>query len=461
MVKVRLVAVTFGLVLAACSSGDDDDDGGSSLCNNGTLDSGEKCDPGIAAGMPGACPTTCGRPDACTSARLVGAADACTAECVTAVIDTCGSIDGCCPTGCTSDDDVDCTEAVCGNGTIEGGETCDGDCPTTCDRGNACETATLMGSAAMCNVSCGYEDITACTPGDGCCASGCTPMNDSDCRGQVGDACMDNDDCDFLCATADGFGNPGGSCTVACGGNPNACPTGSHCGVEVLGIAFCNKDCTDDSDCRMAEGYRCVDQDGDNVTECAPTGIGAGAVGDPCMTTADCAGGDLAVCLKELTNGASGGYCAISLCGMANPCPMGSHCAFEDEVPTCVKDCTPMGNDCRATGYACYNGDSDAGGTNECWIAGTGNAAIGDACQATSDCGGGAFNFCFNVWPDGYCTADCSPETNYMCPMGASCVDFGGDFARCLDTCNDNGDCRNGYTCTNVDNDGTMECVAQ
>ncbi len=80
---------------------------------------------------------------------------------------------------------------------------------------------------------------------------------------------------------------------------------------------------------------------------------------------------------------------------------------------------------------------------------------IGAACKADDDCLGGA---CYDDeigFPGGYCThEDCdvtNPET--------SCQEFGGDNAcvnfgtpeapagLCVDLCDDNADCREGYFC--------------
>jgi cysteine-rich repeat protein len=68
------------------------------LCGNGVLDPGESCDTGIAAGMPGACPTQCSSGPCPTT--LVGAG--CAALCATAGNASC-----------------------CGNGQVEPGEACD------------------------------------------------------------------------------------------------------------------------------------------------------------------------------------------------------------------------------------------------------------------------------------------------------------------------------------------------
>lgn len=74
-------------------------------CGNGIIDPGETCDP------PSSCPTWCGDDDQCTADSMQGDALSCDAECVMPPITTCTDLDGCCPEGCTHDDDSDCTAA--------------------------------------------------------------------------------------------------------------------------------------------------------------------------------------------------------------------------------------------------------------------------------------------------------------------------------------------------------------
>ncbi len=94
-------------------------------CGNGALDPGETCDIAIAAGQPGACPTSCDDGNACTTDMLQNAGS-CLAACQHTPITTCLSGDGCCPqgAGCNNNTDSDCPP-VCGNSIIEVGEMCD------------------------------------------------------------------------------------------------------------------------------------------------------------------------------------------------------------------------------------------------------------------------------------------------------------------------------------------------
>jgi hypothetical protein len=103
--------------------------------------------------------------------------------------------DGCCPSGCTAQNDNDCSPS-CGNGTLEPGEQCDtgiatgqpGACPTSCGDGDPCTTDTLL-NGGTCGALCSHSAVTTCKSGDGCCPTGCNYLNDSDCGGAAAGTC--------------------------------------------------------------------------------------------------------------------------------------------------------------------------------------------------------------------------------------------------------------------------------
>ncbi len=93
-----------GCCPAACNSTNDDDC--SAICGNGIVEAGETCDP-VAS-----CPTACNDSNACTTDTLNGAAATCNAACAYAPVTACVNGDNCCPAGCTSANDNDCSAVI-------------------------------------------------------------------------------------------------------------------------------------------------------------------------------------------------------------------------------------------------------------------------------------------------------------------------------------------------------------
>jgi hypothetical protein len=150
-------------------------------CGNGVVEVGETCDP------PSSCPTSCDDGNVCSADQLSGSAATCTAICQHTPISVCRSGDGCCASGCNTNNDNDCP-ATCGNGVVEAGETCDppSSCPTACDDGNDCTVDRLTGSAVDCSAACSFTPYTCvdgleCTSdicnGDGTCTFAINPGN--------------------------------------------------------------------------------------------------------------------------------------------------------------------------------------------------------------------------------------------------------------------------------------------
>ena len=240
-------------------------------CGNGTLDTGEACD--ASAGTTGACPTECARTDACETAEFWGYAEACTLTCMRETITSCrAEADGCCPEGCTDQDDGDCNPAVCGDGVVTGDEACDsgltwpapGSCSPDCDDHRSCTIDLMNGGPATCDVACTAAPITDCVSADGCCPIGCVDVDD-DCLAVVcGDgnvdgaegcdnaippgepgacpldasACDDGDPC-----TDDSVAGDAADCSAHCVNEPRPCGSGDGC---------CPYDCTADSDAECA-----------------------------------------------------------------------------------------------------------------------------------------------------------------------------------------------------------------
>jgi len=483
-----------GCCPAGCGASTDNDC--SATCGDGRVDPGELCD--------GNCPSTCNDSNACTIDGSTGSAATCNLVCTHQSITQCAPNDGCCPAGCDATTDRDCSP-TCGNGVVEPGETCDGTCPRSCDDADACTIDTLTGSPDTCNVACSHSQISTCRAGDGCCPAGCSFATDSDCsctpktcqdlglacgsasdgcgatlscgtcgtgqscvsgqcvdsNGTLGTACGADGDCDSGgCIEPDTWGWTGGYCSASCTTDAICGATG-HCAYASTGSGICVRACASAADCRA--GYECYDEDGDSRKECMPVGSGAGAVGAPCATYDDCAGGRRGYCATQAL-GFKGGYCAVHSCSASSPCPSGSHCGFKSASGwgICVDDCS-RDADCRADGYLCY--DADEAGTNECYPAGTGAGSVGGACGAQWDCGGGRYGYCAAAptWPGGYCTIECSPAKG-TCPAGTDCVVFDPTKpteAYCLDTCAGASECRTSYQCTDRGGTASKECNPQ
>lgn len=173
---------------------------GAAICGDGRVSAGEKCDPGIETGLPGACPATCWSLIACVDRVLDGGG--CLVECVDAPR-ACEAGDGCCPAGCDHDSDGDCSQS-CGDGVVQvdEGESCEPDstsdpCPSECDDGDPCTTDALSGSASNCNAECTTTPVTSLVAGDGCCPDGANANGDDDCAAECGNGVLEaGEDCD-------------------------------------------------------------------------------------------------------------------------------------------------------------------------------------------------------------------------------------------------------------------------
>ncbi|MES1158107.1 MAG: hypothetical protein ABUL67_03305 [Haliangium ochraceum] len=154
-------------------------------CGNGILEPGEACDRGITAGHADACAASCADADACTVDSARGNPESCSRACSHARITACAGGDGCCPAGCSAQNDNDCSPE-CGDGHVQATETCDptSTCPTSCPSdGDSCTIDQLVGSAATCNAACAHVPILRCSGAqrDGCCPTDCGTASDSDC----------------------------------------------------------------------------------------------------------------------------------------------------------------------------------------------------------------------------------------------------------------------------------------
>jgi hypothetical protein len=276
-----------GCCPAGCTAATDLDC--SPTCGDGIVQTGEACDTAIAAGLAGACPTTCSDGDPCTSDLLLSAGT-CAAICVHPRVTALLAGDGCCPPGGDFTVDPDCAP-ICGNGVVERPvEACDyaagpDSCPTSCPAAGSCATVALRGSPASCTASCVDTPITACVGGDGCCPPGCTLATDSDCRVVCGDGVVEAGE---QCDRAITAGLPG-ACAQSCD-DADACTVDLASGSVAGCTRACQHEpvtaCRDDDGCCPAGCT--VATDSDCSPRCGDGRIGAGETCDPptaCPTT--------------------------------------------------------------------------------------------------------------------------------------------------------------------------------
>ncbi|MDY0000616.1 MAG: hypothetical protein RBU30_04920 [Polyangia bacterium] len=334
-----------GCCPSGCNANNDNDC--TPTCDNGVVEPGETCDP------PGSCPMSCDDNNACTTDSLEGDPSLCTAVCAFTDITSCADNDGCCPSGCNSGNDNDCS-ASCGNDYLDPGETCDPPttCPTSCNDNNVCTTDTLQGSAANCDALCVFTTITACAGGDGCCPSGCNANNDSDCPVQCdngvtepGETCDPISTCPTSCndnnsCTADALQGDPNQCTALCVFTPiTDCTSGDGCCPD-----GCNA--TNDNDCSAVCGNEVVEPGEycDPVSSC-PT-----SCNDNNFCTTDSLQGSAANCTARCV------FTQITTCGNNEGCcPSG--CNANNDP-----DCTPYcGNNVIESGEQCDDGNQNPG----------------------------------------------------------------------------------------------------
>ena len=321
-------------------------------CGNGVLDDGEKCDPAITSG-PGTCPTAadCDDGRACTI-DSVTSPGTCTATCSHTERSECilKQADGCCPVGCTSLNDADCSPS-CGNGALEGSERCDtaiasgqtGACPASasdCNDNNACTTDWISGGG--CSAQCAHTKIETCSGkvADGCCPAGCLHATDIDCPAGCGDGVVQSDE---QCDTAIAAGQPG-----AC---PVRCSDGDACTSDALVGSGCT------ASCPFAAIKECLHADG-----CCPAGCNAN-------TDSDCK----PVCGNAIWEQKAGELCDIKIpSGQSGTCP--TKC---DDGKACTTDALLNPNTCSArceytavqkclSGDGCCPAGCDANSDTDC-----------------------------------------------------------------------------------------------
>jgi uncharacterized delta-60 repeat protein len=400
--------------MEGCDAGNDADCVPS--CGNGVVEPGERCD--------GSCPTACLPPTQCISAILEG--ERCAARCHYAIVSSCVNGDGCCPNGCTANDDEDCS-VTCGNGAVEAPrETCepssDAGCPDSCEDGNACTTDHMTGSPAACNVACGHTEIQSCASGDGCCAPGCNWNNDRDCAAACGNNVVELpfEQCDGNCIADCGTGD---TCThILRIGSPE------ECNVECKEVPI--SECIHDDGCcapgcLIASDNDCPGVCGDGKIEGVE--LCENGTTKPCPTAATCladACNPGTLRLAESDNACTA-YCdraPVTVCASSDGC-CAPGCAFAND-----NDCPkPCGNGAHDDGETC---DGDCPSSCDDDDLSTDDIEQGDRDQCTFYCSNVAITDCKD---DGYCALLCHANSDPDCDPAC-----GNDVVEAGETCDGN-----------------------
>jgi hypothetical protein len=201
-----------------------------------------------------------------------------------------------------------------------------------------------------------------------------------------------------------------------------------------------------------------------------PPGPSAGAVGAPCVSEDDC---DSGLCIPT-EEGFRDGYCS-QYCGGrgGDDCPDESACIPVGRgMALCFNTCDPDLSDCRL-GYGCAGDlrlpapvcipgcDTDADcsegqicdpdtGFGEAGSCYNPDSRLGDACTDDDVCP--PDSYCLDEessgWPAGSCLGyGCDPSSNTGCPSGATCLPTRRGGGLCVQSCEDDASCRDGYSC--------------
>jgi len=227
----------------------------------------------------------------------------------------------------------------------------------------------------------------------------------------------------------------------ACNRQANACEGTTVCGNGTCETGETPANCCDD--CPCSGSATCG---ADHVCTGSSTGV---APGSACTVDADCGGGG-AECDRRLP----GGYCLVPGCTVGgSDCPAGSFCISLGQEGACVEGRCSVDADCSRAGegYVCDTDDS-------CWSyafaeVNPSGAAMGDGCTDDAGCKSDTClpelsNGSPTGYPGGYCTSMGRPDVQGSCPAGSACKQVEAfDATLCLDTCQDSGECRTGYSC--------------
>lgn len=393
-------------------------------CGNGVLDTDERCDTAIGTDFPGACPTACTDGNDCTVDTLLNGGT-CAALCDYAPILDCVNDDGCCPAGCNSTNDNDCSSS-CGNGILESQEKCDtaieagqaGACPTKCDDGNTCSVDTLLNGGG-CGAVCHFVPIFGCAADDGCCPSGCNSNNDSDCSPTCGNGIVENSE---LCDTKIAAGQAGACPTIATCNDKKVCTSDS-----VLNASTCGALCLNSAiqTCGPSEGCCPTGCNANNDSDCSPT-CGNGALEKNELCDTKIAAGQAGAC-PALTSCNDGKACTLDSVLNAGTCAAQCNNSVITKCSQAEDGCCPTGCNANNDGDCspvCGNSALEYPELCDTKIA----AGQAGSCPTIATCNDGKACTKDSVLNPGTCAAECnntnitacSSTSDGCCPTGCN-----------------------------------------
>ncbi len=211
-----------------------DPDCEAAVCGDGMVTGSETCDSAFAFPAANSCSPDCNDNRSCTIDLMRGTVAGCDVICEYSTNFSCTNGDGCCPVECTTANDDDCANVMCGDGIVDGNEGCDsaitaglpGACPTdvaVCDDGDDCTIDTIEGISQDCSARC-VNTPRACADGDGCCPYTCSASQDSECAAQ--NLCETYcDDAMMYCVGGNELYSSSGECRLACEAMPSGRPS--------------------------------------------------------------------------------------------------------------------------------------------------------------------------------------------------------------------------------------------
>lgn len=168
--------------------------------------------------------------------------------------------------------------------------------------------------------------------------------------------------------------------------------------------------------------------------------------------TAACGmGGDECPADSACTAVGRGQFLCLASCDPSaeRPCREGYGCSSDVRFGTvCIPGCT-VDEDC-AMGLSC---DATGGfaGEGACFDA---SSEVGDSCEDDAMCPAGGFCLAedFSAWPGGACIGfGCDLDADSGCPGDSRCIPGGRGGELCIDGCEEDSDCRDGFQCDSTD----------